>query len=125
MYFDTQKRSGQRLGKNSVAAITLTLGLCLANNAIAENCGHVSAYWQTNMKSLVESISSCDASKWQSCSQAAAIHYDLIYGSLGQRAHSCNLQTSAVPGKDYTKPQSTDTRRCLHARGNLRSSGWR
>lgn len=120
MHCDTTTPAGKRLGKKHAMAVALTLGLTVANSAIAENCGRVSAYWQTNLQSLVENISSCDASKWQSCSQAAAIHYDLLHGSLGQRATSCNLQTSAVPGHDYTEPQTTDTRRCLSARTDLR-----
>ena len=116
MHPDTRNRYSKR----HAMALVLTLGLTVANNAIAENCGRVSAYWHTNIQSLIENIGSCDTSQWQSCSQAAAIHYDLLYGSLGQRASSCNLQTSAIPGHDYTEPQSTDTRRCLSARNDLR-----
>ena len=119
MHPENQQRYSKRFGKHAMAVV-LTLGLTVANTAIAENCGRVSAYWQTNLQSLVENISSCDSSRWQSCSQAAAIHYDLLYGSLGQRAESCNLQTSAIPGHDYTEPQTTDTRRCLSARDDLR-----
>ena len=108
-------------GRKHAMAVVLTLGLTLGNNAVAENCGRVSAYWQTNLKSLVENITSCDPSRWQSCSQAAAIHYDLMHGSLGQRATRCNLQTATVPGHDYTEPQRADTRRCLTARKDLRN----
>jgi len=53
-------------------------------------------------------------------SQAAAIHYDLIAGSLGQRAASCGLATEAVPGRDYTQAQATDSQRCSTARDDLR-----
>lgn len=108
----------KRLGKQH--ALALSIGLLLAGNAVAENCGRVNAYWNTNMVSLLENISGCDSSAWQKCSQAAAIHYDLIAGSLGQRASTCGLQTPAVPGQDYTEPQATDTRSCLSARNDLR-----
>lgn len=120
MHFAQTARSTQRHGKKHVQAISLVIGLMLANSALAENCGRVNAYWHTNMQSLVENINGCDSSSWQKCSQAAAIHYDLISGSLGQRAQSCGLSTPAVPGRDYTDPTATDTQRCLNARNNLR-----
>lgn len=101
-------------------ALTLVLGLTIANTAIAENCGRVNAYWKTNMQSLVDNISGCDSTAWQKCSQAAAIHYDLISGSLGQRAATCGITTESVPGRDYTEPQATDSKRCLNARTDLR-----
>lgn len=116
---NASQRMGGLFGK-SARAVALVLGLTVVNTAIAENCGRVNAYWHTNMQSLVENIGSCDSSSWQSCSQAAAIHYDLMFGSLGQRATSCGLQTPSVPGRDYTEPQATDTRSCLNARNNLK-----
>jgi len=113
------RRLRELVGVNA-RAVALILGLTVTSTAIAENCGRVNAYWHTNMQSLVENIGSCDSSSWQSCSQAAAIHYDLMFGSLGQRATSCGLQTPAVPGRDYTEPQATDTRSCLSARNDLK-----
>ncbi len=101
-------------------ALALFFGITLANSAIAENCGRVSAYWNTNMQDLVANISDCDQSAWQKCSQAAAIHYDLRFGSLGQRAESCGWSTASVPGRDYTAPQATDTQHCLSARDDLK-----
>ena len=102
--------------------VTLTVGILASTSAIADNCGRVNAYWHTNMKSLLENISECDTFAWQKCSQAAAIHYDLIEGSLGQRAETCGLQTPTVPGWDYTKPQATDTNSCTVAREDLRKT---
>ncbi len=118
MHSVTLVRGSKRHGK--LHALALIFGLTLANGAIAENCGRVQSYWNTNYHSLVENINECDTNSWQSCSQAAAIHYDLISGSLGQRAESCGLQTPLVPGQDYTEPQTTDTQHCLNARDDLR-----
>ncbi len=108
--------------KSKRSVLAAALGLCFAftNSAIAENCTRVSAYWHTNMQSLVENINGCDPSAWQKCSQAAAIHYDLRAGSLGQRVESCGFAKPAVPGWDYTEPQATDTSSCLSARDSLR-----
>lgn len=72
------------------------------------------------MQSLVENINDCDSTSWQKCSQAAAIHYDLIAGSLGQRAATCGIKTADIPGRDYSEPLATDSRRCLNARNDLR-----
>ena len=102
-------------------ALAVVFGLSIAGSAIAENCGRVNAYWNTNMASLVENISGCDSNAWQKCSQAAAIHNDLISGSLGQRAAHCGLSTPTVPGHDYTEAQSADTQSCSVARGELRN----
>jgi len=110
--------SKRRSSAKMIAA--LTLGFALTGTAIAENCGRVSAYWLTNMQSLKQNISECDSHSWQKCSQAAAIHYDLMEGSLGQRAQSCGLPTPEVPGYDYTIPQASDGQSCLVARDNLR-----
>ena len=103
--------------KRSLLVAVLAL---FSTHALAENCSKVNAYWHTNMKSLVQNISECDKFAWQKCSQAAAIHYDLIAGSLGQRAERCGMATPNVPGWDYTAPQATDNRSCLTARENLR-----
>lgn len=111
-------RGGKFSGKKYVLA--LVSGLTLANSAMAENCTRVHAYWTTNMQSLVDNISGCDTTSWQKCSQAAAIHYDLIEGSLGQRAATCGIATNDVPGRDYSKPLATDSQRCLTARSDLR-----
>ena len=60
MHPDTRNRYSKR----HAMALVLTLGLTVANNAIAENCGRVSAYWHTNIQSLIENIGSCDTSQW-------------------------------------------------------------
>lgn len=122
MHIAYPARATQRTAKlpATLQALAIFCGLTLANSAIADNCGRVSAYWNTNMKDLVASISDCDSKSWQKCSQAAAIHYDLRFGSLGQRAESCGMATAAVPGRDYTAPQSTDSQHCLSARDDLR-----
>ena len=111
---------GLSSSKNIALAAVLSCGALFSANAIAENCGRVNAYWHTNMQSLVENISGCDSNAWQKCSQAAAIHFDLREGSLGQRAEQCGLTTPAVPGWDYTAPQAADSNSCLTARENLR-----
>lgn len=109
--------------KNTRAPLiaALVTGFLFSTSAVAENCGRVSAYWHTNMQSLENNIAECHPSAWQKCSQAAAIHYDLIAGSLGQRAESCGLNTPPVPGLDYTAPQVSDNSSCLSAKENLRS----
>ncbi len=114
----TPARKRNPIAKKHILA--LCLGVSAANVAVADNCHRVNAYWHTNMQNLVENINACDENSWQKCSQAAAIHYDLIEGSLGQRAAACGLQTPEVPGRDYTAPQSADSQRCLTARTELR-----
>ncbi len=106
------------LKRNALAAVLACF--TFVNTAAADNCGRVTAYWHTNMQSLVENINGCDSFAWQKCSQAAAIHYDLLLGSLGQRVESCGFAKPSVPGWDYTEPQATDTNSCLTARDDLR-----
>jgi len=106
--------------KNTALAAVLSLSAIFSASAIAENCDRVNAYWHTNMQSLLENINGCDQSAWQKCSQAAAIHFDLNEGSLGQRAAQCGLETPTVPGWDYTETQSTDNSSCTSARDHLR-----
>jgi len=101
-------------------AAALAIGLLTSAAALAENCGRVNSYWHTNMQSLVENINGCDLTSWQNCSQAAAIHFDLMEGSLGQRAQRCGLNTPAVPGTDYTDPLGSDSGSCIDARQSLR-----
>ena len=108
--------------KRTLLAAALTSCLVLANVAQADSCGRVNAYWQSNMVSLVQNINECGKSSWQKCSQAAAIHYDLIAGSLGQRAQKCGLATPAVPGVDYTEANISDNGQCLTARDDLREA---
>ena len=92
----------------------------IADNAYADNCGRVNAYWHSNMQNLVQNIRECDSFAWQKCSQAAAIHYELNEGSIGQRVQQCGFNTTGVPGQDYTKVRSNDTGSCLTARNELR-----
>jgi len=105
-----------------LALLAACLTLSVSSIVKAEDCSRVSAYWYTNMVSLVENITECDTFAWQKCSQAAAIHYDLVAGSLAQRADSCGLNPPDVPGWDYTEPQAADTGMCLTARGDLRET---
>ena len=74
----------------------------IADNAYADNCGRVNAYWHSNMQNLVQNIRECDSFAWQKCSQAAAIHYELNEGSIGQRVQQCGFNTNGVPGQDLS-----------------------
>jgi len=85
-----------------------------------DSCGRVDAYWNTNLDRLHENLNDCGLQTWQKCSQAAAIHYDLNSGSLGQRAHACGLQKPEVPGGDFTRGEKNDSTQCLTAREELR-----
>lgn len=75
------------------------------------------------MHTLLDNMSGCTVGGlWHKCSQAAAIHYDLAAGSLGQRARSCGLQKPIVPGDDFTTPTKTDNGSCRNARDELLSA---
>lgn len=106
--------------KRTALALVFSVGATFSAAAVANQCELVNAYWHTNMQSLLENINGCDQAAWQKCSQAAAIHYDLMEGSLGQRAAQCGLETPDVPGRDYTETESTDSHSCTSARDDLR-----
>ena len=110
----------------SLAAIAALSAIVCINTAAAPSnasCKRVDAYWNTNLSTLKDNISGCTVDGlWHKCSQAAAIHYDLENGSLGQRARSCGLLKPVVPGDDFTTPTSNDSRNCKTARYQLRSA---
>ena len=90
-----KKVSKRRVAWPSLAAIaTLSAIVCINTTAAPSNasCARVDAYWNTNLSTLKDNITGCTVDGlWHKCSQAAAIHYDLENGSLGQRARSCGL----------------------------------
>lgn len=105
-----------------LAAITTLSAIVCVNAAAAQPnaCKRVDAYWNTNLSTLMDNINGCTVDGlWHKCSQAAAIHYDLDNGSLGQRARSCGLLKPLVPGDDFTTPAKGDTTHCKTARYQL------
>jgi hypothetical protein len=123
---NNKKVSQRRAAWPSLAAIAALSAIVCINTAAAPSnasCARVDAYWNTNLSTLKDNITGCTVDGlWHKCSQAAAIHYDLENGSLGQRARSCGLLKPIVPGDDFTTPTSDDSTHCKTARYQLRSA---
>jgi len=106
-----------------LAAVAFAVCVSATAGQSGQSCQRVDAYWNTNFHKLKANISGCEQDKlWHKCSQAAAIHYDLGKGSLGQRARSCGLAKPSLPGSNHTTPGSSDSRSCKAARKDLQSA---
>ena len=114
------KKSMKILNYSLLLPLVVACGINATVAVAQDSCERVNAYWNTNLDRLNENLNDCGLQTWQKCSQAAAIHYDLNFGSLGQRAEACGFQMPEVPGGDFTRAEANDGTQCLTARDELR-----
>ena len=77
------KKSMKILNYSLLLPLVVACGINATVAVAQDSCERVNAYWNTNLDRLNENLNDCGLQTWQKCSQAAAIHYDLNFGSLG------------------------------------------